>query len=112
VHFALDPLIQLLEARNENPETIPSVLGISTNVFRNLKARGVTWARADELAVRCGLFPWQVWPEWSAVDPEQWMGPSCPANHGWSEMVPNPDLRGEYCRVCKANAEAAEVQAA
>jgi hypothetical protein len=89
-----------------------AMLGVSVNVVRNWVQRGITWSRADEAAIRCGVMPWEVWPEWADADPADWMGPSCPAAHGYDYLVPYPSRRGEYCAMCvlavSAGARAAE----
>jgi hypothetical protein len=81
-------------------------LGISVNVVRNWVRRGITWSRADEAAIRCGVMPWEVWPEWAGADPADWMPPSCPADHGYEHLVPYPSGQGEFCAVCSLAAEA------
>jgi hypothetical protein len=75
------------------------VLEISVNVVRNFVARGISWSRADEIAVRCGYLPWQIWPEWAQVDPAQWIAPPCPENDGHDFFEPDA-AGGEYCTKC------------
>jgi hypothetical protein len=80
--------------------TMARTLGISVNVVRNFVARGITWHRADEVAVRCGYLPWEVWPDWADADPAQWMGPSCPEGHGYDFLIPSDSGQGENCTAC------------
>lgn len=84
--------------------TMATILDISVNVVRNLVARGVSWTRADELAIRCGAMPWDIWPEWALADPADWTGPSCPVEHGYDWLVPNQSGLGEHCLLCEAAA--------
>lgn len=96
--FDFEELMRFVMA--DNMPDMAARLGISVNVVRNFVRRGISWSRADEMAVRCGVLPWQVWPEWADVDPAGWMGPSCPENHGFDHLVLTGD--GEYCAACSA----------
>ena len=41
--------------------------GLNRKGVHNRIVRGIGWVEADELAVRCGFLPWEVWPEWADV---------------------------------------------
>lgn len=68
--YPLDALKQAVHA--ETDADLADIAGLTKNEVRNLRQRGVTWTRADELAVACDFLPWEVWPEWADVDPADW----------------------------------------
>ena len=70
--------------------TMADRLRLSVNVVRNLVARGISWSRADEMAVRCGVMPWRRWAEWAEADPADWMVCCWPttATTTWSPVPP------------------------
>jgi hypothetical protein len=67
--------------------------------------RGIGWIEADELAVRCGFLPWEVWPEWAEVDPAEWMPAVCSV-HGNAFAEDLADL-SQQCSACSALTAAA-----
>lgn len=68
--YSLDRLKTRVQAATDTD--LAALLGLTRNEIRNLRQRGITWARADELAIACDLLPWQVWPEWAEANPEDW----------------------------------------
>ena len=52
-----------------NPTVGPGTrrLGISGHSFRRYLEVGLTEDQADRLAVRCGLHPIEVWPDWDTA---------------------------------------------
>jgi hypothetical protein len=72
--------------------------GLNRKGVHNRIIRGIGWAEADDLAVRCGYMPWEIWPEWADVDPTTWMKPVC-ATHG-NEFVEDLDDLTQRCWAC------------
>lgn len=72
--------------------------GLNRKGVHNRILRGVGWAEADDLAVRCGYLPWEVWPEWEDVDPTAWMKPVC-ATHR-NESLEDLDDLSQRCSAC------------
>jgi len=79
--------------------------GLNRKGVHNRIIRGVGWAEADELAIRFGYMPWEVWPEWANVDPTTWMPPVC-RQHGNTYLMDLDDLTQE-CGVCAVGVDQA-----
>lgn len=47
--------------------------GVNRKAIHNRSRRGLSWSEADEFAIRCGFFPWEIWPEWEDFTPLLWM---------------------------------------
>ena len=54
--------------------------GLTSKGVHNRLVRGIGWAEADDLAIRTGFMPWEVWPEWADVDFSGSIEPACPAH--------------------------------
>lgn len=76
--------------------------GTNRKWVHNRVLRGLNWIEADELAIRCGFLPWEVWPEWDAVDPTDWLPPVC-AVHG-NEFVEDLADLNQACSACDSEA--------
>ena len=72
------------------------ILGLSTKAIHNRRLRGLTWADADDLSIRCGYMPWEIWPEWADVDPSLWIEPACPT----CDMFDAPNGTAKACAAC------------
>lgn len=81
-------------------EVMAQRCGLNRKGVHNRIIRGIGWAEADELAIRCGFFPWEVWPEWELVDPADWLEPVCKI-HGNDFAEDLPDL-SQQCGACKS----------
>ncbi len=75
------------------------ICSLNRKGVHNRLVRGISWAEADELAVRCGFMPWEVWPAWDLVDPSAWIQPLCPT-HG-NDHVEELDDFSQRCRACE-----------
>ena len=50
-------------------QVMAEMCGLNRKGVHNRINRGIGWIEADELAVRCGFLPWEVWPQWADIDP-------------------------------------------
>ena len=89
----------MLAAGAETAEAMGQRLGLNRKGVHNRIVRGIGWAEADNLAIRCGFMPWEIWPEWADVDPAVWSAPVC-RHHGNDHVVDNHDLT-QYCQACE-----------
>ena len=94
--FDFKRLMNLVGA--ETAQSMSLRCGLNRKGVHNRIIRGVGWAEADELAIRFGYMPWEVWPEWANVDPTTWMPPVC-RQHGNTYLMDLDDLTQE-CGVC------------
>jgi len=63
MRFSIDPLLALVPG--ETNREVARHLGISPDRIASYRRRGLSWRKADELAVRClGRHPRCVWAEW------------------------------------------------
>jgi hypothetical protein len=81
-------------------QMMAEMCGLNRKGVHNRINRGIGWIEADELAVRCGFLPWEVWPHWGDIDPSDWLPPVC-ASHG-NEFVIDLDDLTQNCSVCCA----------
>lgn len=79
-------------------QLMAEVCGLNRKGVQNRILRGIGWSEADELAIRCGFMPWEVWPEWEFVDPATWMKPIC-SIHG-NDHVQDMDDLSQRCGAC------------
>lgn len=79
-------------------QLMAEICGLNRKGVHNRILRGIGWVEADELAVRCGFMPWEVWPEWELVDPSTWMKPICNL-HGNNHVEDLDDL-SQRCGAC------------
>lgn len=79
-------------------QVMATMCGLSRKDVHNRVLRGVSWTDADELAVRCGFLPWEVWPEWADVDPSTWLPPLCRI-HG-NDFAEDLDDLTQQCSAC------------
>ena len=68
--YPLDSLKAAVHAATD--EELARRTRLNKTDIRNLRQRGVTWTRADELAIACGFMPWEVWAEWADANPADW----------------------------------------
>ena len=47
---------------------LAEALGVSPNTVITARRGGLSWQYADTLAVRLGLHPCALWPEWFTID--------------------------------------------
>ena len=57
------PLSDLLAATGLSESGLTRRAGISGTTLKNAREMGFTADAADRYAVRCGLHPWEVWPD-------------------------------------------------
>lgn len=77
------PVEQLLEAADATVATLAQRCGVPDRTLYRWCDQGLTEGQADELAVRAGLHPGEVWPSW-------WdEGPRCP--RGEAATAPHAD---------------------
>ena len=80
---SFDIKVLMARAGAQTAQTMAERCGLSRKAIHNRVVRGISWAEADRLAVRCGYLPWEVWPEWADVDPTEFGGSSsCPGAGG------------------------------
>ncbi len=79
-------------------QVMAEICGLNRKAVHNRILRGIGWVEADELAIRCGFMPWEVWPEWELVDPTTWMKPVCRL-HGNNNVLDLDDL-SQRCTAC------------
>ena len=84
-------------------QLMAEICGLNRKGVHNRILRGISWAEADELAVRCGFLPWEIWPEWEQIDPADWMKPICKV-HGNARVEDLDDL-SQRCGACDAHDE-------
>ena len=94
--FDLRRLMQKVGA--PTAQAMAELCGLNRKGVHNRINRGIGWIEADELAVRCGFLPWEVWPEWEDVDPTEWMPPVC-SLHGNAYAEDMEDL-SQRCGAC------------
>lgn len=88
---------------NGDPATgyaeLGALLGVSRTTLRRWRTDGLTLAQADELAVRLGFMPHEVWDRWYPVSAAQGAAAvnaaklACPQGHPYSHV----DGRGQRC---------------
>ena len=64
------PIASLGKCHNEKRAAI---LGVSVHTYRKMKYRKLLmWIRSDEYAIRLGVHPIEIWPEWyDMTDPKK-----------------------------------------
>lgn len=63
--FSLAPLEELLRAQGgSSVKRLALLMGTNERQVHRWRHHGVTWAQADLLAVRAGLHPAELWPQW------------------------------------------------
>ncbi len=67
-HYPFEPLERLLGVRDHQEEA--SRLGVTRRQLYRFLDEGLTERFADHLAVRLGLHPALIWPEWFGEDVE------------------------------------------
>jgi len=78
-NFDIRPLLN--RARISTAGELAERCGVNRKAIHNRVRRGISWAEADEFAIRCGFFPWEIWPEWEHVDPAASMSPVSRIHH-------------------------------
>lgn len=58
------PLQALVDATGLTEAALGREVGLSGTSLKKARELGLVDAAADRCAVRLGLLPWQVWPEW------------------------------------------------
>lgn len=92
---------------NGDPATgyaeLGALLGVSRTTLRRWRADGLTLAQADELAVRLGFMPHEVWDRWYAVSAAQGAAATnaakthCPQGHPYTHTDSAGFRRCRYC---------------
>lgn len=65
--YPFEALEAILGGAGASARALAQRLSISHRSVSRWRRSGLTEAQADELAVRCGMHPCQVWPEWWAL---------------------------------------------
>ena len=94
--FDIRPLME--RARVNTARDLAARCGVNRKAIHNRSRRGLTWAEADDFAIRCGFFPWEVWPAWADADPASWMSPVCPTHHN-DHVLELPNMT-QLCSIC------------
>lgn len=58
------PVAPLLDLPGVDTRRVCRVLHISGSTYRQIVERGMSTWQADRAAIRLGVMPWDVWPEW------------------------------------------------
>jgi lambda repressor-like predicted transcriptional regulator len=61
--FSLDPVLRRFGTVGEAADH----LGVSVRSLYRWMKDGLSWQRADEVAVRLGVHPANIWPDWFAA---------------------------------------------
>jgi hypothetical protein len=78
----------------ETAQAMAEICDISVKSVHNRIIRGIGWIEADELAIRCGFLPWEVWPDWADVDPSG-MSALC-GRHEDAQVEDNEDMKQQW----------------
>ncbi len=94
IRFDMAALMHKTEA--STARELGQLCGLTSKSVHNRLVRGIGWAEADDLAIRAGFMPWEVWPEWADVDFSDWIEPACPAH----DVFDPPDGTTVWCVAC------------